>query len=240
MNSKSEIGYEAFARIIIMIVIISLVVKFGAKVAEASGISIFGGESVSGKSLNELSDKLNSPELREGTSKQEFVKLDGGTAIIGFGKDKDYECHSCIETKICPSCPTPSQLNVLTAKFKRPNANECKNQACLCLCSKGIKSSKGQNSYFDITCDKIKCKSLNLDISPEINIGASSDNPNNVVLNANWKGGFIYARDLPNNDDAIISGMPKNKEITRIVFNEKKNVNGIVYVALCPNINCVK
>ena len=136
LNDKKGLGFEGLVRIVAAVFAIStgifLLYKFGGAALEASGFNL----KLSEQTFENLVKDLNSEDFKIGDSKQKFLNLDKDTAIIGFSKNMNYECHRCYATQLCPSCPPPSLRPEITARFSRPNTEECKDSACLCLCQK--------------------------------------------------------------------------------------------------------
>ena len=222
MITKKGLIVEALMRVIIAVVLVVIAFNIGKKVAEAA----FGGSNLQ-EPFNKFVQEINKVE----GSKEAFIILETNTAIIGFSKDKDYQCYGC------GACPKEK----LETQFKHhPNA-ECKDSACVCLCLKGLPKIKGEQQVLDISCENLQCKKLNSDIYPKIELGdlVYKKYGSNFNRLSSWQGGFLYARDV-GEVSASISGLPKNSERKMTVFLEKKNVGGNTYVAVCPVAPCIQ
>ena len=95
----------------------------------------------------------------------------------------------------------------------------------------------------DISCDQLQCKKLNsnIDIYSEIAVGNSVYERYGSGYNrwSSWRGGFLYTRDA-GEIDATISGLPKNSQQKMSVFLNKKDINGVTYIGVCPTNQCIQ
>ena len=214
---------EALMRIVIMVVLVVIVFNVGKNVAEAA----FGGRNII-ENFNTLVNEINKQELG---AKQIFITLEPNTAIIGFSKDKDYQCYGC----------GGAPKDKLEAQFKHPSDPECKDSACVCICLRGLPKIRGELPVLEISCDKIQCKKLNFDIYHKVELG-------DLIIKkygsgysrwSSWQGGFLYARDV-GEIDAAISGLPKNYEGKITVFLEKKTIGDNTYAGVCPALPCIQ
>lgn len=215
---------EALMRAVIMAVLAYIVIfEIGKPAAEA----VFGGSNII-EPFNKLVNEINKQEL--GT-KQIFITLEPNTAIIGFSKDKDYQCYGC----------GGAPKDKLEAQFKHPSDPECKDSACVCICLRGLPKIRGNLPVLEITCDKIQCKKLNFDIYPKVELGdlIIKKYGSSYSRLSSWQDGFLYARDV-GEIDAAISGLPKNYERKITLFIEKKKVNQEIYVGVCPALPCIQ
>jgi len=229
IRNRKGIMVEALMRIIIMVVLVVIVFNIGKRVAEAVGF----GASNAVPSFESLVNKLNSPDLKEGESKEEFLALDSNTAVIGFSKGQDYKCYGC----------GGEPKDKLEAQFKRPNNNECKDSACVCICSKGLPTIRGAQPILEITCEKLQCKRLDFDIYPKVELREliKKKYASGYNVEPSWVGGFLYARDVGDEFfESTISGLPKNYDRKITVFIEKKRVDGNTYIGVCPALPCIQ
>ena len=212
---------EALMRTIIMVVLVVIVFNIGKKVAEAA----FGGDNII-EPFNTLVNEINKQELG---AKQIFVTLEQNTAIIGFSKDKDYQCYGC----------GGAPKDKLEAQFKHPSNTECRNSACVCVCLKGLPSIRGAQQVLEINCEKLQCRKLNFDIYPKVELRDLIAKKYGSSSWSSWQGGFLYGRDI-GEVDAAISGLPKNYQRTITVFLEKKTIGDKTYVGVCPTLPCIQ
>ena len=228
MNNKKGLVIEALIRTVIAVVLVVVVLNIGKNAGEAAGLW---GTSQSLKSLENLADKLNSPDLKDGDSRQELISMDKATAIIGFSKGYDYECYGC----------GGDPKDKLTAKFNRPQNIECKDSSCLCVCLEGLPKIRGGQQILEITCSKLQCRKLDTDIITKIELGELIEKKYGSGNRkfSSWQGGFLIARDT-GEADAAISGLPQNLRNTITLTIEKRSVSGIPFIGVCPGFPCIK
>ena len=210
-------------RIIIAIVLVVIVFNIGKKVAFA----FFGGSDAL-QSFENLAKELNS--LKD-TSKQTFLSLDEGTAVIGFSKTtREFRCYGC------PQILSPTQFYYLVQK---PSNDDCKDKPCMCLCLKGFRSSSLSDSESRISCDSFYCQTLNEDIAPKLSLEEPLKKRNVQLANyPYWENGFMFVR--RKNSETPLNGMPPNdiKKIT--LFIERKTTGGNIYLGACPTSPCIQ
>lgn len=229
IKQKKAIVVEALMRIIIMAFLIWVVFNIGKRAAEAA----FGGSDAL-QSFEKFVDEINS--LGDGGGKQTLLSLDKGTAVMGFSKDKDYQCYGC----------GAAEKDKLAARFKHPLDSECKDSSCVCLCPKNSLKTTRRQTVLEMSCEKLKCKRLDFDIYQNVKLGdliAKKYGKYVYDMDSSWQGGFFYARgDLGNIEFAIISGLPKVYAMERkqVIFIEKKKINQEIYVSACPASPCIQ
>ena len=223
MNKKA-IVVEALMRIIIAVVLVVIVFNIGKKVA----LAIFGGGDAL-QSFENLAQEINS--FRGIESKQTFLSMDEGTAVIGFSKNtKEFRCYGCPQA----FSPTPFYYSI-----QKPSNDNCNGKPCMCLCLKGLKSSPLSGSESKVTCDSFSCQTLTEDISPKISLESSLKKRNIQLENyPYWENGFFFVR--RGNAETPLNGMPSNDIRKITLFIEKKTAGNNVYVGACPTSPCIQ
>lgn len=145
------------------------------------------------------------------------IKLDEESAIIGFSNDGDK--FSYVSTLL--------SINHFEERkfFKRPDKPECKNSACICLCSDLDDEGK------KLTCKNIECRSLGIDVITNTLIFVPPFLPSETIFRGidYWKDGFLYGRSTDKN----FNGLPK-KDIENFLFRvEKKPIGNKRYIGIC-------
>jgi hypothetical protein len=151
--------------------------------------------------------------------------------VFGFSKTGNFECYGCGNL----------EKGKLSSFFTRPQNEECKDSACICLCtSPSVPSdpTKSSTEPQEIKCKKATCRKTNYEISSgyEVKRFFKSISASDT---ASWKNGFVYARDIGDNT-VPITGMPRNKERTFSLFLERETANGINYIGVCPVKPCIE
>jgi len=223
---------ESLVRILITVILVVAVIALVKKGGEAAGLW---GKSQTAESAELLVAQLNSVEFKPGESRQQLLRIDDGTAVIGFSKNSDYECYGC----------GSDPKGKLSAKLKRPDSSECKDSACICVCYSGLPKILGNQNVVDISCGKLACKKLNIDIITPLELGELIKKRYGSGLftgssqTSSWKGGFMYIRNA-GEVDAKMSGLPKEKlEWPLTVIIEKKIINGNSFIGVCPERPCI-
>lgn len=224
-RGKKAILFEAFGRIILMIIAIWAVFNVGKIIAQAAGI----GTSDIGEEFNRLAKEIN--ELRVGDVNQVFVTLDTGTSIIGFSKTSNsYECYDC-----------GTEKGGLSSFFKKPNNEQCSNQPCICLCR--LPKTANTIAPYEITCENMPCKPLNEDLAAFVELrkyfeDLEKRDPEKYtkLLNAKWKGGFLLERHSRN--DFKFNALPSPQSRRFTAFVEKEQRGNMVYTTVCPGFDC--
>ncbi|MEK6943192.1 MAG: hypothetical protein AABX00_03970 [Nanoarchaeota archaeon] len=223
MNSKKAFTMaEALMRITIAAVLLFIVFKFGKGVAD----SLSGGNDAL-NSFESLANEMNSHE--NWIEKQTLLSLDSDTAVFGFSKTGNFECYGCGNL----------DKGKLRSFFTRPQNEECKDSACVCLCSSpSVPPDSPLSESLEIKCKKMSCRKTNYEISSgyEVKRFFKSISASDT---ASWKNGFVYARDIEDNT-VPITGMPRNKERITSLFLERKTANGINYIGVCPVKPCIE
>jgi len=225
IKQKKGIVVEALMRIIIMVVLIWIVFNIGKKAAEAA----FGGSNLD-TSFNKFVEEIKKVDIDR--PKEVFLELEPNTAIMGFSKDRDYECYGC----------GGAPKDEVRAQFKHPSHPECQDSACLCICFKGFNMASRSQPILDISCEKLQCKKLDFDVIPKVqleNLVAKKYGPEYFKVSS-WQGGFLYVRDDAKGVSAVITGLPLNYERTITVFLEKKAINDKAYIGVCPALPCIQ
>ena len=183
--------------------------------------------SMTDDSVREIIKEINNMDTGSNPS---TVSLDKSSAIIGFSKGMDFQCIGC----------GTNEKGQLSSVMKRPADPECADSACVCSCQNPPASPTGK--LLEITCSKLACTKINHDIYPNIKAGelfvSKIGSYKYTYGNSEWKGGFIYIRDAGEMDQ-VMTGIRKNFEIRTELYLEKKELNGKIYVALCPNTGCI-
>src|SRR3989338_4287337 len=187
MNKKA-IAYEFLLRLIIAILFVSATLYIGKSLFRLTGS---GFDSYLG-----FVSTINS--LEDGQFKEVGVDFDKETAIIGFNSDAErFECYDCA---------APSIDNRPRAIFEKPRNDECKDGACICLCSKVLsKTYIGTLAEEILETKQFACESLTCRKSTNSDI-IDLYKPKNLFLkslNTLWKGGFVYGRGI----DVDLHGM---------------------------------
>lgn len=215
---------ENFVRIVIS-VILAYVVIF--HVLKPAAQAIIPSDALQ-QALKNLVNDINNLEV--GKQKESFIVLEHDIAVIGFSKNKDYQCYGC------PN----AHKGKLVAQFKRPSNEQCKDSACICICRGLI-----DKSLLDLNCNKLQCEKLNSDIYPKVELGEfiSKKFGFGYSTQSSWQGGFFYATDA-GQFHAAISGLPKINERKIVVSIEKKTIGDTTYVGVCllttPKIMCIQ
>lgn len=215
---------ENFVRTVISVILASIVIFYILKPAAEA---MFKSDTLQPAFKNLVNDINN---LEVGKSKESFIVLEPSTAIIGFSKNKDYQCYGCAN----------APKDELVAQFKRPSNEQCKDSACICICRGLI-----DKSLLDLNCNKLQCEKLNSDIYPKIELGEfmSKKFGFGYSTQSSWQGGFFYATDA-GQFHAAISGLPKINERKMVVSIEKKTIGDTTYAGVClvttPKIPCIQ
>lgn len=227
-NKKSLVVY-ALITLVIAAVLVFVVFKFGGRVAEAVAPFLFGNKAE--ETLNKFTAEIGKIELNN--QKQVFVTLDPNSAIIGFSKNSNsFKCIAC-----------GSQSKDITSSFTKPEREQCNNKPCVCLCSNAFQVDKSTTPYV-MKCDsqKMICKTLDNDLVGIVELKKYVEQLNKAEpgkypsTNAKWIGGFLFERH--NRGDFVSSGLPSPQLPRFIVYAKKENINGIVYIEICPGSEC--
>ncbi|HLC50419.1 MAG TPA: hypothetical protein VJI97_03240 [Candidatus Nanoarchaeia archaeon] len=239
MNSKKGFTMaEALMRIIIAVVLLFIVFKFGKGIAD----SLFGGGDAL-QSFESLANEMNSQD--NWIAKPTLLSLDEGTGVIGFSRIGDFQCMGC----------AGDSKDSVTSIFKRPQAAECAGNACLCVCTNGLKINIDK-SPSETSCENIYCKAITQDIYPSYNLKDGKFKTYNGQTTSSWKNGFIFVRDIDNGDTGdrtspsgmsrqlrtgfIATGYLSNSQRTVSLQIEKKASNGVSYTMVCPESPCIQ
>lgn len=219
MNNRA-IAYEFLLRIILAILFVGGAIYIGSSI----GKSFF---RLTGSGLDSFIDfAYDVTNLENGQYKDISVDFDKGTAIIGFSKDaKQFECHKCLSTNVDPESEFP------TAFFKKPQNEECKDSACICLCRKGLADDDVAEGVKSFSCEHLICRALNnLNIIDEYSAaGMLSD-----FINPYWKGGFVYGRNMGIELSNLASNYAKNTPRTIHLRAE----NYMNFISVCQEEKC--
>ena len=232
MIKKKGLIIEALIRTIITIFLVVIVLNIGKNAGEAAGLW---GISQSIKSLENLANKLNSPDLKDGDSRQELIDLEQGDAIIGFSKDsKQLRCYGC--QQIYGAAFSGSLLYYTITK---PLNKECDNKACVCVCSKEFVKTSLSGEETKITCGSFSCRTLEHDIAQKITLETALKKKNiQIATYPYWENGFFFVR-RKNADTPLNGMMPPPDAITTALYIEKKLINQKIFIAACPDLPCI-
>ena len=233
MNSKKGLIIEALIRTVIAVILVVVVLNIGKNAGEAAGLW---GTSQSMKSLGNLADKLNSPDLKDGDSRQEFITLDKGTALIGFSKNtKEFKCYGCQQVY-----GSAFSDKLLYYSIDKPSNRECAVNACICACSKDFALGAISDTQTKINCGSFSCRTLNDDLPSRISLEDALKNRNiQIASYPYWENGFFFAR--RGSAETPLNGMmPPNDAIKITVYIEKKQINNNAFVAACPMAPCIQ
>lgn len=225
------IPVEGLVRIIIMISLVIIVFSIGKEIGKYV-LKYFFGTDLEGN-FNNFADDLNKLSAMESQSRQVFITLDQNTAIIGFSRHSDaFRCFAC-----------GSGTNTdITSFFNKPDAQECKDKPCVCLCPTPLQIDLSKSPY-EMKCDKIKCKSLNENLAETINLkqyiqelGKEWQQQFSFLSNAKWTGGFLFERQ--SRGDFISNGLPQKPGSRFTVYVNKERVENNNYIIVCPGAEC--
>jgi len=199
LKNKKGLVLKALILTIIAVIAAIAFIRGGGKIYAA----VFDPESEYQKSFNKFVEDVNRMKLEKDTIP---IKLEKGSAIIGFSSSGDCKCYNCYG----------NDPSTVTIKFIRPSDLECANNACACLC---------ENLDFDAStpkvaqCEKLSCETLNKEITSFTNVA-----PNEGGVS--WTNGFLFANDV---DQA--NGLPKYSEVKTYLYVDYEAVpNNLITV----------
>lgn len=215
-NKKSvDIVPEALVRTVVTVGFVLVVYLFGST-AYANTIKPYFSEKKYVKSFDDFINNINNMEVRRDTF---GLKLGQNTAVIGFSKDiQKYECINCYNIGV----------NVRTVTADKPNDKECIGQACICLCSEGLRISESGAALAVIGCQKYTCKKIvQKDIAKRTAIEpllvlVHPKQPPQTYPRA-WINGFLYSNNFPNANGLKVN----NEEAIELVVERKDDVIGV-------------
>ena len=233
IKRKKAIVFEAFARILLMIIAIWVVFNVGKLIAQAAGI----GRSNIGEEFDRLVNQIN--ELKAGDVNHIFVTLDSNTAMVGFSKSSTrYECYNC-----------GTEKNGLTSFFKKPDKAECNGKACICLCNNWLSKDTPEYSIsnipYELKCDGMKCLELkegqDLAGVTELKlyfeeISKTEPQKYDKLMSARWEGGFMLERH--SRGDFVTNALPSSNLRRFTVFIDKEQRGDIIFTTVCPGFDC--
>lgn len=237
MKSKNGLAWQTLIELTLSAAIVVWIAGFVAPpVLEAMGIGT-------------SHDVIDSAEtlvknLNEGPYEQhqEIITLDEGNALIGFGKDKNYQCIWCNPV-------TGKLYHEVTTQIPKPDKEECKGSACICLCKKRLEDDKldeeeQKKEVPQIYCKEyIKCYKLNHDLYPQYDLTSfiKENYPKGGAASGiSWRGGFFIGRNFNGISDIFIGGIYSNDVRSRTIYREKKRLGQNTYVAVCPKLPCIQ
>ena len=234
---------EILLRVIVALVLLYYAFKFGKSAAD-----IFLGKSEAIDSLNQLAKDMNALQLdgnRNFISKETFIYLDKGSAIVGFSKNaKEFRCYSCEESN-SEYQPDMILTNIIFYSYSidKPFNQECNDKPCICFCKKDFIKGELDGDQIKITCGSFVCSSLDTDIYIRIPLQeALKSNGINLALPPYWENGFFFNRaKLPKTYPNTMSNgmMFPNYESKLKIGIEKKKINNQIYVAACMKLPCL-
>ena len=221
MKNKKGIALEAFARIILMLLLFFVVFKIGGTAAEA-----FYGGSDAKNSFEEFVKKINS--IPPGGNIF-LLSMDKNTAVFGFRSSaKDFKCYGCDQG--------PYYTKLLYHSMDKPSNLECDGKACVCLCTKGFGADATTADGTKLKCSNFICRTINIDLLPKISLEkALKDKGISIATYPYWENGFYFSRgnNLPSN------GLKELKDDRRAsIWIEKGTIENQLYVAACPSNPC--
>lgn len=231
IKRKKALLFEAFARILIMIIAIFVIFNISKKIVEAAGI---GGSNI-GQEFYRFATQIN--ELKIGDANQVFVTLDSNTAVIGFNKDSTrYECYNCGTGK-----------NELSSFFKKPDIEQCNEKACICLCTKLLSIETPEysvsNTPYELKCKGMKCAPLDDDLAGVTELKnyfaeLSKKEPQKYdgFKDARWEGGFMLERHSRGN--FVTNSLPSSNLRRFTVFIDKEQRGDAIFTTVCPGLDC--
>lgn len=229
-RKKATILFEAFARILLMVIAIWAVFNIGKMIARAAGV----GASDIEEEFNRFVREIN--ELKVGDAAQVFVTLDPNTAIIGFSKDaKSYKCFNC-----------GTQKKDISTFLKKPDNEQCNNKACICLCRSPLIIDKTVLiTPYEMRCEKIKCQTLNenedLAGTTELRkhfeeLDRREPQKYTALMDARWESGFLLERHSRN--DFVSNGLPSPQLRRLTIFIQKEQRGNTIFTTVCPGFEC--
>jgi hypothetical protein len=221
-SSKKGIMIDSFARIIIMVLLVFVAFAFGKKIVGA-----FVGSDAP-QHLDTFAGELSS--LKNHESKEAFITLDSGMAVIGFSSGSDeFRCYGCFQGR-----DTFSD-KLLYYSMKKPPGSECSGKSCVCLCLDEFSAAEiDRGESRPLYCKKFYCQAMEQDIAMEIYLEGSIRQKGITMANyPYWENGFMFVR--TNNADTPSNGMtPANNEGKQTVCIAKRNLEGKFYVGAYP------
>lgn len=227
IKKKRALVLDALARIVVMVIAVLLVFNIGKKIAESAGIGV----SDIQEQFNKFVDEVNNLEV--GDVNHVFVNLDMNTAIVGFSKNTDaYRCYSC---------GTPR--DGLSTVFKKPNNEQCKNKACICLCRGLLTIDKTLGQPYTMQCDSMVCKTLKQDLAGYTELARYFENLEKIepqkydkLKQSKWEGGFFLERHSRN--DFVSNALPSPQLRRFTVFLDKEQRGEAIFTTVCPGFDC--
>ena len=225
-NKKSEgttLIPAALVRIVVSVLIILLIIfPFLDKLHDL----IIGSDKKYEESFKNFLDGVD----RMNVGRAEFeIELKPKSAIVGFSRNADkFECFNCYE---CLNCYKGAEERP-TIIFNKPNNQECKDSACICLCSNGFQlvegSLEGKSTKF-VQCPQPKCKNLDKQDIPSKMIVKYSAGINIVVTTVGqgavyWKNGFLFANGVPWANGIYAKD---EEERTQLIVEKRSNLIGV-------------
>lgn len=222
IEHKKGIIVEVLMRVIVAAVVLWAVFNIGKDVAEA----FFGGNAAT-QSFENFVDEINNMDLQ---SKQTIIYLDPGTAIIGFGRNKqEFRCYGCDQEKYSES--------LVHYSVKKPSNEQCNDKSCVCICMNGLSKSLYSGDESVISCKLFSCKTLKNDIPMKISLEkALRDKGMSRGVYPYWDNGFFFVRvkDMEN-------GMIQKDDAGKVtLFIEKKQISNDIFAAACPSLPCIQ